>query len=140
MLPEAVFTVNRNSPSWVISTQHGAVWRSANGDAPIDDRAPSAATLNAETVPLPAPPWAFETNSWLESVGRNSLPNGPGPCAANGDPAAALRRPSRPTLKLSISELPTRVPMRFLPVELNSTSPGWASSGSATGEHARGLR
>src|ERR1041385_4435297 len=124
----------------LISTQHGADWRSANGDAPIDDRAPSAATMNADTVPLPAPPWAFETNSWLESVGRNSLPNGPGPWAANGDPDAAVRRPLPPTLKLSISELPTRVPMRFLPVESNSTSPGWASSGSATVEPPSGLR
>src|SRR3954452_5117690 len=108
MVPDPVFTVNRNSPSRVISTQHGAVWTSANGDAPIDESAPSAATLNAETVPLPVPPWAFETNSWLESVGRNSLPNGPAPCAANGEPAAAVRRPSRPTLKLSIHHVPVR--------------------------------
>src|SRR2546423_705342 len=130
MLPEAVFTVNRNWPSWVISTQHGAVWSSAKGDEPIEDKVPSAPTLNAETVPLPAPAWAFDTNSWLGSVGRNSLPNGPAACAAKGEPGAAVRRPSEPTLKLSISELPTRVPTRLVPAELNSTSPGCASSGT----------
>src|SRR3954470_12597101 len=114
MVPDPVFTVNRNSPSRVISTQHGAVWTSANGDAPIDESAPSAATLNAETVPLPVPPWAFERNSWPEAVGRSRLPTGPAPGAANGEPAAAVRRPSRPTLKLSINELPIRAPMRFV--------------------------
>src|SRR6202051_2522277 len=39
--PDAVFTVNRNCPSGVISIQHGAVWRSANGEDPIDDSTPS---------------------------------------------------------------------------------------------------
>ena len=63
-------------------------------------------SLNAETVPLPpAPSWALETNSWSAFVGLNSLPNGPTPCAGNGEPAAAVSRPSPPTVKLSISEL-----------------------------------
>src|SRR5437763_17008450 len=124
MLPEAVVTVDRNWPSWVISLQHGAVWLSANGEEPIEGSAPSAATLNAETVPLPVPAWAFETNSWLGLVGRNSLPKGPAACAGIGDPGAGVRRPLEPTVKLSISELPTRVPTTLVPVELNSTSPG----------------
>src|SRR5579864_533372 len=138
MLPEAVFTVNRKFPSWVISTQHGAVWLSANGDAPIELSVPSAATLNAETVPLPGPSWALDTNSWPGLVGRNSLPNGPGLWAGNGEPVAAVRRPSGPTEKLSISELPTRVPTRFVPVELNRTPPGFAPSGRETVEPASG--
>ena len=32
IVPDAVFTVNRNWPSWVISIQHGAIWSSANGE------------------------------------------------------------------------------------------------------------
>ena len=60
--------------------------------------------VNAETVPLPVPSWALETNSWAGLVGRNSLPNGPRPCAGNGEPGAAVRSPSEPTVKLSICE------------------------------------
>src|SRR5947209_18471596 len=93
MLLLAVLTVNRNRPSWLISTQHGAVWRSANGEEEIDVRVPSPATSNAETVPAPGPPCALETNSWCGFVGRNSLPNGPGPWAANGEAGAACGRP-----------------------------------------------
>lgn len=52
MSPDPVFTVNRNCPLWVTSIQHGAVWSSANGEAPIDDSDPSEATLKAEMVPL----------------------------------------------------------------------------------------
>src|SRR5216683_6839243 len=67
-------------------------------------------------VPLPGPSCALETKSWLELVGRNSLPNGPAPCAAKGEPGAALRWPSSSTLKLSISDgrvaAPTPVPIR----------------------------
>ena len=63
-MPDPVLTVNRNRPSWLISTQHGAVCRSANGEDPIGDSVPSAESLNAETVPLPAPAlWALDTNS-----------------------------------------------------------------------------
>src|SRR5436853_361541 len=47
MLPDAVLTVNRNCPSWVISTQHGAVWLSANGELPIEESVPADATLKA---------------------------------------------------------------------------------------------
>jgi hypothetical protein len=85
---------------------------------------PSPASAKAETVPLPAPSCAFDTNSWVEFVGRNSLPNGPWPCAANGEPAAAVRRPSPPAVKLSISEVATRVPTSLVPSALKSTSPG----------------
>src|SRR5437763_10324703 len=144
MLPEAVLTVKRNRPLWLISTQHGAVWLSANGEAPIEDSVPSAPTRNAETVPAPAPPWALETNSWLGLVGRNSLPKGPGPWEGKGDPGAAVRRPSDPTVKLSIAEsvgvAPTRVPTSCVAVELNSTSPGCALTGSANVEFAIGRR
>ncbi len=63
MVPDAVFTVNRNWPSWLISTQHGAVWLSAKGEDPIGNSVPPAESLNAETVPLPAPPWALDTYS-----------------------------------------------------------------------------
>src|SRR3954447_429127 len=140
MLPEAVFTVNRKRPSWLISTQHGAVCRSANGEAPIEASAPSSPTLKADTVPLPAPSWALETNSCLGSVGRNSLPKGPAPWAGKGEPGAATSRPFEVTLKLSIFELLTRVPTRLVPLELKSTSPGCASSGSGTREADRGVR
>ena len=33
MLPDPVFTVNTYRPSWLISTQHGAVCASANGES-----------------------------------------------------------------------------------------------------------
>src|SRR5690242_9190141 len=129
MLPDPVFTVNRNSPLRVISTQHGAVWLSANGEPLIEFSVPSEATLYAETVPLSAATLcALETNSWLGSVGRNSLPNGPRPCAENGESGAAVRRPSEPTLKLSICDRPISVPTRLAPVELNRTSPGSAEA------------
>src|SRR5439155_25823553 len=118
MLLLAVLTVKRNWPSWLISTQHGAVWKSGNGDDPIDVNVPSLASPNAETVPLLAPPWALETKSCVESVGRNSLPNGPGPCAANGESGAGVSRPSAPTVKLSIREVPTRVPTKRVPSSL----------------------
>src|SRR6266566_2629171 len=140
MVPDPVFTVNRNWPSWLISTQHGAVCRSANGEDPIDDSVPSAASLNDDTVPEPAPVLlALDTNSWPGLVGRNSLPNGPRPWAGKGDPGAAVRRPPEPTVKLSIWEVPTRVPASLAPSPLNSTSPGWAPSGSATVEPATGV-
>src|ERR1700686_424075 len=132
MVPDAVLTVNRNLPSWLISTQHGAVCVSANGDTPIDDTVPLSETSNPKTVPLPAPPCALDTNNWSGSVGRNSLPKGPNPWAGKGDPGAAVRRPSSSTVKLSILEVPMRVPTRLVPVELKSTSPGCDPSGSAT--------
>jgi hypothetical protein len=62
--PDAVFTVNRNWPSWVISTQHGAIWWSGNGEPPIEDSLPFRWSLNAETVPLSvAVLWALDTKS-----------------------------------------------------------------------------
>src|SRR2546421_547266 len=125
MLPLAVLTVNKKRPSWLISTQHGAVCRSGKGEESIDVSVPSPATLNAETLPASAPPWALETNSWLGSVGRNSLPNGPGPCAAKGEPGAAVRRPSEATAKLAISDVFTRTPTTLVPLPLNRMAPGY---------------
>ena len=134
-----MFTVNRNWPLWVISTQHGAVWLSAKGLAPTDVSAPLNPTLKADMVPVPAPTlWALETNSCWGPVGRNSLPKGPSPWAEEGDPGAAVRRPALPTTKLSINDEPTRVPTRLLPVELKSTSPGWELFGRETVELASG--
>ena len=69
-------------------------------------------------------------------MGRNSLPKGPGAWAANGDPGAAVSRPSSPTAKLSISEVLMRAPTRLVPVPLKSTSPASEPSGSATVEPA----
>jgi hypothetical protein len=64
MLGTAVFTAKRNRPSWLISIQHGAVWLSGNGDDPMDVNPPSAATVNADTVPeLGAGLCALETKS-----------------------------------------------------------------------------
>src|SRR5437763_5630809 len=127
IVPDAVFTVNRNRPSWLISTQHGAIWSSANGEPATGVRVPREESVNAETVPLSvAVLWALDTNSWPGWVGRNSLPNGPRPCAWNGDPGAGVRRPPKPTVKLSIWDVPTRVPTSLVPVPLNRTSPGWA--------------
>src|SRR5215472_4129551 len=140
MLLDPVLVVNRNWPSWVISIQHGAVCRSANGEDPIADSVPSAGSLNAETVPLPAPLWALDTNSCSGSVGRNSLPNGPRPWAAKGDPGAAVSSPPEPTVKLSIWDVPMRVPTSLVPLPLNSTSPGWEPSDSTTVEPAMGAR
>src|SRR2546430_15817846 len=137
MLPDAVLTVNRNRPLWLISTQHGAVCRSANGEDSIGDSVPSVESLNAETVPLPAPAlWALDTNSWSGLVGRNSLPNGPSPWAGNGETRAAVSRPPGPTGELSIWDVPTWVPASLVPSPVNSTSPGWEPSASATAEPA----
>src|SRR3984957_18515708 len=44
--PDPVFTVNRNCPLGVISIQHGAVWRSANGEDPIELRTPFGESSN----------------------------------------------------------------------------------------------
>src|SRR5579862_116056 len=140
MLSLAVLTAKRTRPSWLISTQHGAVWWSGYGDGPIGASEPSLPSLNAETVPLPVPPCAFDTYSRLASAGLNSLPNGPTPSAANGEPGAAVRRPSEPTTKLSISDVPTRVPTSRDPSPLKNTSPGDEPSGSETVEPASGRR
>src|ERR1700741_2595476 len=84
-------------------------------------------------VPVPAPMlWALDTNNWLGLVGRNSLPNGPRPWAGHGEPGAAVSRPSKPTVKLSITEVPTSVPTSLVPVLLNSTSAGAALAASVT--------
>src|ERR1700748_681597 len=131
--PDPVFTVNRNWPSWVISIQHGAICLSANGDAPIEVSVPSWESVYAEMVPLSgAVLWALETNSWSGLVGGTSLPNGPRPWAVNGDPGALVSRPPKPTVKLSISEVPTSVPIRLVPVPLNRTSAGAALEASET--------
>src|SRR5271157_4742855 len=133
MEPDAVFTVNRNWPLWVISTQHGAIWSSANGEPLTGDSLPLRWSRNAEIVPLSgAVLWALDTNSWFGLAGLNSLPNGPRPWAGNGDPGAAVSRPPEPTVKLSIREGPTSVPASLVPVLLNSTSPGAAAEASVT--------
>src|SRR6266702_6510874 len=141
IVPEAVFTVNRNWPSGVISTQHGAIWPSANGEPVTEDSVPFGESVNAETVPLSGfGSWALETNSWSGSVGRNSLPNGPRSWALNGELGAAVSRPSKPTVKLSIREVPTSVPTSLVPVPLNRTSPGAALAASATVDPGIGNR
>jgi hypothetical protein len=102
----------------VISTQHGAVCKSGKGDEPIDVKVPSLPSLNAETVPLRAPPWAFETKS---CVARAELaPERTGPCASNGDPDAAVSRPSAATTKPSITDVPIRAPTSFVPSPLTA--------------------
>src|SRR5215469_13559878 len=101
----AVLTVNRKLPSCVISIQQGAVWLSGKDEAPMEVSVPFRATWKAETVPLFVPPCALETKSWLDLVGRNSLPKGPGPCAAKGEPGAGGSRPSPRTTKLSIRQV-----------------------------------
>src|SRR5215469_136205 len=140
MVPDPVLTANRDWPSWLMISQQGAVCWSAYGEAPIGVSAPAGESANADTVPRPAPLCALDTNSWSGLVGRNWLPNGPSPCAVNGEPGAAVSRPSCPTVKLSIWEVPTRVPISLVPVPLNSTSPGWASAGSATVDPGMGVR
>jgi hypothetical protein len=39
-------------------------------------------------------------------VGRNSLPNGPTACDENGEHGAGVSRPSAPTEKLSMNDVP----------------------------------
>ena len=73
-------------------------------------------------------------------VGRNSLPNGPRPWAGNGEPGAAVSRPPKPTVKLSITEVPTSVPTSLVPVPLNSTSAGAALAASETVDPGIGIR
>src|SRR5438445_5762115 len=91
------------------------------------------------------PPWALDTYRREGSAGENSLPNGPAACAAYGEPAAAINRPSSPTVKLSIrnvlgSVVPTSTPMRFVPVGLKRMSPGLAVLGSGIVEPGRAVR
>src|ERR1700733_226945 len=140
MVPDPVLTANRWRPSGLIVTQHGAVCWSATGELPIEVSTPAPESVNAETVPSPVPLCALDTNSWLGLVGRNWLPNGPTPWAVNGEPGAAVSRPLSPTVKLSICEVPTRVPTSLVPVPLKSTSPGWAAAGSATVDPGTGVR
>ena len=64
MVPDPVFTVNRNRPSWMISTQHGAVCWSANGEIPIGDNMPAAESWNAETCRCRRRRCARWTNSY----------------------------------------------------------------------------
>src|SRR3954453_9036834 len=123
MSAEPVFTVNRYRPSWVISTQQEAVRPLRYGVGLTAVRVPSAASWNADTLPLPAPACALLTNSWSESVGRNSEPIGPRSCAAYGEPAAAASRPFGWTTKESISEVLSRVPTTRSPAGLKNTSP-----------------
>src|SRR5689334_19110338 len=108
-----------------MATQHGAVWLSAKGEPAIAASVPSAATSYADTDPLPAPSCAFETKSRLGSVGENVLPNGPMRCAGNGEPAAAVRRPSVPIANPSRKDGPalgpTRAPTRRVPSGLMRT-------------------
>ena len=134
----AVLTANRCLPSWEISTQHGAVWPSANGESPIGVRVASLETRKAETLPASAPSCALETKSCRGFVGRNALPNGPTRWAAKGEPGAAMSRPKGPTRKLSMNYGPalgpTRVAISALPSPLSRIWPGMASSGSATVE------
>ena len=60
-------------------------------------------------------------------MGENSLPNGPGACAANGEPVAGVSRLSFLTAKLSMRKpelvVPTSMLTRFVPVELKRMSP-----------------
>src|ERR1700747_2728673 len=92
-------------------------------------------------VPVLAPTlWALDTNSWPGLVGRNLLPNGPRPWAGNGESGAAVSRPSEPTVKLSITDVPTSVPTSLVPVPLNSTSAGAALAASVTVDPGIGSR
>jgi hypothetical protein len=47
IIPDAVLTVNRNGPAGLISAQHGAIWRSANGGPVTGDSVPSGESVNA---------------------------------------------------------------------------------------------
>src|SRR4029079_16328558 len=87
---------NSVEPSGLTATQHGAVWLSANGEPPIAVRPPFAPTVYTDTEPAPPPSWAFETNRRSSSTGEKALPNGPIRWAANGEPGAAVSRPSAP--------------------------------------------
>ena len=91
-------------------------------------------------MPRPAPLWALLTNSCEGLVGENSAPSWPRPWPVKGEPGAASRRPSGSTTKLSISEVPVRVPMRWLPRELKNTSPTPEPSGTVTVERGIGVR
>src|SRR5664279_4216494 len=122
-LPDPVLTANKYLPSWLISTQHGAVCPSGTGESPIERRTPRWLTWKADTVPRPAPLCALLTYSSDGLVGRNSAPIWPSPWPANGEPGAGTSRPFGRTVKLSMREGLSRVPTSRSPVELNSTSP-----------------
>src|SRR5664279_2201952 len=131
-LADPVLTANRYFPSWLISTQHGAVCPSGTGESPIERRTPLRLTWNADTVPSMGRLCALLTYSSDGLVGRNSAPIWPSPWPANGDPGAATSRPFGRTVKLSILDGLSRVPTSRSPVELNSTSPTPDPSGTGT--------
>ena len=71
MLP--VLTVKRYEPSCEISTQHGAVWKSANGDEPMD-----VYNYGRENIEFPHEPTSdqFFSESQFESyraLGRHAI-------------------------------------------------------------------
>ena len=96
---------------------------------------PSPATEKADTVPAPVPAVGVG-HEQLARVGwagtRSRTGPGPAPRTANPRPDASVQR--RSTTKLSIWDVPTRVPAKLVPVELNNTSPGCAPSGSVNVE------
>ena len=120
------------APLWLISTQQGAVCPSAYGEDPTGDSWPEKLSRYADTVPRPAPLCALLTNSGAALAGGNSAPSWPRPCPVKGEPLAASSWPPGSTTKLSIWEVPVRVPMRWSPVALKNTSPRPASSGTVT--------
>ena len=68
-----------------------------------DVSVPFLESVNAEMMPLSvAVLWALETNNWSGPVGRNSLPNGAQALCLERRAGAAVRRPPKPTVKLSI--------------------------------------
>ena len=61
-LPDPVLTVNKNLPLWLISTQHGAVCRSANGERRRGCRLVIGLTYDALT-------WSFYDRLDYRTVG-----------------------------------------------------------------------
>ena len=100
---------------------------------------PNRLSRYADTVPRPAPLCALLTNSSAGRAGENSAPSWPRPCPVNGEPWAGSRRPSGATTKLSISEVPVRVPTRWLPRALKNTSPRPELSGTVYVEPGIGV-
>ena len=137
-MPEAVFTVNRNRPLWVISTQHGAVWPSGNGEDPVEVSVPFAASRNAETVPSGAGVVGVGYKQLVRVGGAELAAERPG--ALGGERRCRGGRQPPVAADGEAVDLggPHAGPASLRPVPLNSTSPGWAPSGRVTAEPAIG--
>ena len=128
-------------PSRVISTQPGAVCRSAKGRI---RSARASRQRNRETLRR-CLSRRRRCGRWTQAADVGSpagtrCRTGPAPARGRAIPARRSDGCPSPTVKLLTSDVPTRVPAILVPSPLNSTSPGCEPPGSVRMEPATGAR